>query len=248
MRTSKTISKQSNVEIVCVILLVIEPMNSIFRLANVKKQLIWIDSDAIYAMRKFSIRLMCSTNIYIRSTNVLLRKIKSAVNYVVEHSPNWNIYANIFVSYMKMQRHSIAKHATKNSIEKPISWSMNSSIRESIWQHARLVVIPIEQCQHWNYTNGHILANGIYRFIPINSIKIVLILKLIFFASFYYYRPYKCDICNEKSYAYNTDLKRHKRSVHGIFNGSTYPCAHCSKVYYERKLLKNHINKSHKNS
>lgn len=61
-------------------------------------------------------------------------------------------------------------------------------------------------------------------------------------------KPYKCDICNQKSYAYNTDLKRHKRSIHGIFNGTTYPCTLCSKVYYEPKLLKNHMNKSHKDS
>lgn len=60
-------------------------------------------------------------------------------------------------------------------------------------------------------------------------------------------KPYKCDICNEKAYAYNTDLKRHKRSVHGIL-GTSYPCTICPKVYYEPKLLKNHMNKSHKTS
>lgn len=58
-------------------------------------------------------------------------------------------------------------------------------------------------------------------------------------------KPYVCDICYQKSYAYNTDLKRHKRSVHGIL-GTPYPCTLCPKVYYEPKLLKNHTAKAHK--
>lgn len=58
-------------------------------------------------------------------------------------------------------------------------------------------------------------------------------------------KPYKCDICNEKSYAYNTDLKRHKRSAHGIL-GKPFPCEYCSKVFYEPKLVKNHLKRQHK--
>lgn len=58
-------------------------------------------------------------------------------------------------------------------------------------------------------------------------------------------KPYVCDICTEKSYAYNTDLKRHKRAVHGIM-GNPYPCELCTKIFYEPKLLKNHLKKLHK--
>lgn len=66
-------------------------------------------------------------------------------------------------------------------------------------------------------------------------------------------KPYKCDInlpdstpC-EKSYAYNTDLKRHKRSVHGIID-KVFLCevVGCGKVFYENKLLNNHTKKCHK--
>lgn len=57
-------------------------------------------------------------------------------------------------------------------------------------------------------------------------------------------KPYNCDICGVKSYAYNTDLKRHKRSVHGIL-GKPFPCDECEKVFYEPKLLKNHMKRSH---
>lgn len=53
-------------------------------------------------------------------------------------------------------------------------------------------------------------------------------------------KPYLCDICNEKAYAYYTDLKRHKRSVHGIM-GEPHPCEICEKVFYEPKLLRNHL-------
>lgn len=59
-------------------------------------------------------------------------------------------------------------------------------------------------------------------------------------------KPYKCDICNQKSYAYNTDLKRHKRAVHGVL-GNPYPCNLCNKVFYEPKLLRNHTARTHKN-
>lgn len=58
-------------------------------------------------------------------------------------------------------------------------------------------------------------------------------------------KPYKCDLCGEKSYAYNTDLKRHKRSVHGIL-GKPFPCDLCTKVFYEPKLLKNHMKRLHR--
>lgn len=58
-------------------------------------------------------------------------------------------------------------------------------------------------------------------------------------------KPYVCDICYKKSYAYNTDLKRHKRSAHGIL-GTPYPCTLCTKVFYEPKLLKNHTIRAHK--
>lgn len=64
-------------------------------------------------------------------------------------------------------------------------------------------------------------------------------------------KPYKCDHllsdstpC-EKSYAYNTDLKRHKRSVHGIVD-KVFPCSMCeNKVFYEPKFLRNHMLKAH---
>lgn len=57
-------------------------------------------------------------------------------------------------------------------------------------------------------------------------------------------KPYICDICLEKSYAYNTDLKRHKRTSHGIL-GKPFPCKICSRVYYEPKLLRYHMKKYH---
>lgn len=59
-------------------------------------------------------------------------------------------------------------------------------------------------------------------------------------------KPYKCTMNDcDKAYAYNTDLKRHKRAVHGIL-GTPYPCHLCVKVFYEPKLLKNHILRAHK--
>lgn len=57
-------------------------------------------------------------------------------------------------------------------------------------------------------------------------------------------KPYKCDICNAKSYAYNTDLKRHKRSAHGIYD-KVFNCTKCSKVFYEPKFLRKHMQKVH---
>lgn len=57
-------------------------------------------------------------------------------------------------------------------------------------------------------------------------------------------KPYKCDICLEKAYAYNTDLKRHKRQAHGIL-GNPHPCQECYQVFYEPKLLRKHCKKSH---
>lgn len=57
-------------------------------------------------------------------------------------------------------------------------------------------------------------------------------------------RPYKCEICMEKAYAYNTDLKRHKRQVHGIL-GNPHPCQQCHQVFYEPKLLRKHCKKYH---
>lgn len=61
-------------------------------------------------------------------------------------------------------------------------------------------------------------------------------------------KPYVCDICSEKAYAYNTDLKRHKRSVHGIGMGPPLPCPLCTKIFYEPKLLRNHTARTHKTS
>lgn len=58
-------------------------------------------------------------------------------------------------------------------------------------------------------------------------------------------KPYKCDLCGEKAYAYNTDLKRHKRAVHGIL-GTALPCTQCTKVFYEPKHLRNHVARAHK--
>lgn len=57
-------------------------------------------------------------------------------------------------------------------------------------------------------------------------------------------KPHKCDICNEKAYSYNTDLKRHKRSAHGIVD-RIFPCSLCEKVCYEPKFLRRHMEKSH---
>lgn len=58
-------------------------------------------------------------------------------------------------------------------------------------------------------------------------------------------KPYKCDICNVKSYAYQVDLKRHKRYAHAIVD-KKFPCSMCSKTYYENKLLRAHCRKTHK--
>lgn len=57
-------------------------------------------------------------------------------------------------------------------------------------------------------------------------------------------KPYKCDICNEKAYSYNTDLKRHKRSAHGIVD-KTFSCNLCEKIFYEPKYLRRHTTKVH---
>lgn len=57
-------------------------------------------------------------------------------------------------------------------------------------------------------------------------------------------KPYKCDICNERSYSYNTDLKRHKRSAHGIVD-KTFSCPTCNRIFYEPKYLRSHIDKVH---
>lgn len=57
-------------------------------------------------------------------------------------------------------------------------------------------------------------------------------------------KPYKCEICNEKAYSYNTDLKRHKRSAHGIVD-KTFPCSICERIFYEPKYLRRHTAKVH---
>lgn len=57
-------------------------------------------------------------------------------------------------------------------------------------------------------------------------------------------KPYKCDICMEKAFAYNTDLKRHKRQAHGIV-GTPHPCLICDQVFYEPKLLRRHTTRCH---
>lgn len=55
-------------------------------------------------------------------------------------------------------------------------------------------------------------------------------------------KPYKCneENCN-RAYAYQTDLKRHRRSVHGIIT-KTFACPICSKIFYENKFLTKHLN------
>lgn len=58
-------------------------------------------------------------------------------------------------------------------------------------------------------------------------------------------KPYNCDICLEKSYAYNTDLKRHKQRAHGVI-GSRFPCTKCGQMFYEPKFLNKHIHKYHR--
>lgn len=57
-------------------------------------------------------------------------------------------------------------------------------------------------------------------------------------------KPHKCDICHEKAYAYHSDLKRHKRSAHGIIN-KIFECDLCAKVFYEPKYLRNHKARVH---
>lgn len=57
-------------------------------------------------------------------------------------------------------------------------------------------------------------------------------------------KPHKCDICNEKAYSYNTDLKRHKRSAHGIID-KMFSCKLCEKIFYEPKFLRRHMEKIH---
>lgn len=57
-------------------------------------------------------------------------------------------------------------------------------------------------------------------------------------------KPHKCDICNEKAYSYNTDLKRHKRSAHGIVD-KVFPCPICTMTFYEPKFLRKHLRKLH---
>lgn len=57
-------------------------------------------------------------------------------------------------------------------------------------------------------------------------------------------KPHKCDICNEKAYSYNTDLKRHKRSAHGIVD-KIFTCKLCERVFYEPKFLRRHTEKCH---
>lgn len=57
-------------------------------------------------------------------------------------------------------------------------------------------------------------------------------------------KPYKCNICNDKAYSYNTDLKRHRRSAHGIVD-KTFPCDLCEKIFYEPKYLRRHKSKVH---
>ena len=55
-------------------------------------------------------------------------------------------------------------------------------------------------------------------------------------------KPYKCNIENcDRAYAHGTDLKRHRRSQHGIFT-KTFECPICSKIFYENKFLKKHLN------
>lgn len=57
-------------------------------------------------------------------------------------------------------------------------------------------------------------------------------------------KPHKCDICNLKAYSYSTDLKRHKRSAHGIVN-RVFPCSMCKRDFYEPKFLRAHMQKAH---
>lgn len=55
-------------------------------------------------------------------------------------------------------------------------------------------------------------------------------------------KPYQCSEENcDRAYAYQTDLKRHRRSVHGIIT-KTFPCPICSKIFYENKFLTKHLN------
>ncbi|XP_031638670.1 zinc finger protein 391-like [Contarinia nasturtii] len=61
-------------------------------------------------------------------------------------------------------------------------------------------------------------------------------------------KPYKCDVDTcDRAYAYQTDLKRHKRAVHGIIN-KTFPCTICGKIFYENKFLTKHLNVHNENN
>ncbi|XP_055316340.1 zinc finger protein 75A-like [Sitodiplosis mosellana] len=60
-------------------------------------------------------------------------------------------------------------------------------------------------------------------------------------------KPYKCDAENcDRAYAYQTDLKRHRRSIHGIIL-KTFECNICGKIFYENKFLTKH-QRTHQNT
>lgn len=54
-------------------------------------------------------------------------------------------------------------------------------------------------------------------------------------------RPFKCPVNDcPRSYAYYTDLTRHKRGTHGIMS-KPHVCSICDRVFYERKFLRKHM-------
>lgn len=54
-------------------------------------------------------------------------------------------------------------------------------------------------------------------------------------------RPFKCPVADcQRTYAYYTDLTRHKRGAHGIMS-KPHACNICNRIFYERKFLRKHM-------
>lgn len=56
-------------------------------------------------------------------------------------------------------------------------------------------------------------------------------------------RPFNCTVADcQRTYAYYTDLTRHKRGAHGIMS-KPHACKICDRIFYERKFLRKHMEK-----
>lgn len=54
-------------------------------------------------------------------------------------------------------------------------------------------------------------------------------------------RPFQCPVADcQRTYAYYTDLTRHKRGTHGIMS-KPHACNLCNRIFYERKFLRKHM-------